>query len=65
MLDIESVHLAMLDDLIEQITASAGGDDERMRGMRKVIAHDYASVNLQIVWEFPTVHAPRSAQGLL
>jgi len=30
----------------------------RMRGMRNVIAHDYASVNLQIVWEVATVHVP-------
>jgi uncharacterized protein with HEPN domain len=30
----------------------------RMRGMRNVIAHDYAGVDLQIVWEVATVHIP-------
>jgi len=30
----------------------------RMRGMRNVIAHDYAGVNLQIVWEVATIHVP-------
>ena len=28
----------------------------RMRGMRNVIAHDYAGVNLEIVWEVATIH---------
>ena len=30
----------------------------RMRGMRNVIAHDYAGVNLEIVWEVATIHVP-------
>jgi len=30
----------------------------RMRGMRNVIAHDYAGVNLQIVWDVATVYVP-------
>ena len=30
----------------------------RMRGMRNVIAHDYAAVDLRIVWEVATVHIP-------
>jgi uncharacterized protein with HEPN domain len=30
----------------------------RMRGMRNVIAHDYAAVDLRIVWEVATVHVP-------
>jgi uncharacterized protein with HEPN domain len=27
-----------------------------MRGMRNIVAHDYANVNLHIVWEVATVH---------
>jgi len=30
----------------------------RMRGMRNVIAHDYAGVSLEIVWEVATIHVP-------
>ena len=30
----------------------------RMRGMRNVLAHDYAGVNLEIVWEVATIHVP-------
>ena len=29
-----------------------------MRGMRNIVAHDYANVNLRIVWEVATVHVP-------
>jgi uncharacterized protein with HEPN domain len=29
-----------------------------MRGMRNLVAHDYANVNLQIVWEVATMHVP-------
>jgi uncharacterized protein with HEPN domain len=29
-----------------------------MRGMRNVLAHDYAGVNLEIVWEVATIHVP-------
>jgi uncharacterized protein with HEPN domain len=27
-----------------------------MRGMRNIVAHDYANVDLRIVWEVATVH---------
>ena len=30
----------------------------RIRGMRNVLAHDYAGVDLQIVWEVATLHIP-------
>lgn len=28
----------------------------KMRGMRNIVAHDYASVDVKIVWEVATVH---------
>jgi uncharacterized protein with HEPN domain len=31
-------------------------DFRKMRGMRNIVAHDYANVNLHIVWEVATVH---------
>ncbi len=30
----------------------------RMRGMRNIVAHDYANVDVGIVWEVATVHVP-------
>lgn len=30
----------------------------KMRGMRNMVAHDYANVDLKIVWEVATVHVP-------
>ena len=30
----------------------------KMRGMRNIVAHDYANVNLKIVWEVGVVHVP-------
>lgn|GEM_PF-1895944 len=30
----------------------------KMRGMRNVVAHDYANVDMQIVWEVATLHVP-------
>jgi len=30
----------------------------RMRGMRNIVAHDYANVDLNIVWQVATVHVP-------
>jgi len=30
----------------------------RMRGMRNIVAHDYANVDLHIVWEVATVYMP-------
>jgi uncharacterized protein with HEPN domain len=30
----------------------------KMRGMRNIVAHDYANVDLSIVWEVATVHVP-------
>ena len=29
-----------------------------MRGMRNIVAHDYANVDLKIVWQVATVHVP-------
>jgi len=29
-----------------------------MRGMRNIVAHDYANVDLKTVWEVATVHVP-------
>lgn len=28
----------------------------RMRGMRNIVAHDYANVDLNVVWEVATIH---------
>ena len=30
----------------------------KMRGMRNLVAHDYANVDLGVVWEAATVHVP-------
>ena len=30
----------------------------KMRGMRNIVAHDYANVDLHIVWEVATVYMP-------
>jgi uncharacterized protein with HEPN domain len=30
----------------------------KMRGMRNVVAHDYANVDPKIVWEVATIHIP-------
>ena len=30
----------------------------QMRGMRNIVAHDYANVDLNIVWQVATVHVP-------
>jgi uncharacterized protein with HEPN domain len=30
----------------------------KMRGMRNIVAHDYANVDLKIVWEVATAHIP-------
>lgn len=30
----------------------------KMRGMRNIVAHDYANVDLKIVWDVATVHVP-------
>jgi len=30
----------------------------KMRGMRNIVAHDYANVDLSVVWEVATVHVP-------
>ena len=30
----------------------------KMRGMRNIVAHDYANGNLKIVWEVATIHVP-------
>lgn len=31
----------------------------KMRGMRNIVAHDYANVDLEIVWEVASVHVPQ------
>ncbi len=36
----------------------------KMRGMRNIVAHDYANVNLKVVWEVATVHIPDVCQLL-
>ena len=30
----------------------------KMRGMRNIVAHDYANVDLKTVWEVATMHVP-------
>ena len=30
----------------------------KMRGMRNIVAHDYANVDLKIVWQVGAVHVP-------
>jgi len=30
----------------------------KMRGMRNIVAHDYANVDLKIVWDVATFHVP-------
>ncbi len=30
----------------------------KMRGMRNIVAHDYAKVDLMVVWEVATIHVP-------
>jgi uncharacterized protein with HEPN domain len=29
-----------------------------MRGMRNIVTHDYANVDLRIIWEVGTAHVP-------
>ena len=36
----------------------------KMRGMRNIVAHDYANVDLRIVWEVATVVCPRNLYRL-
>ena len=36
----------------------------KMRGMRNIVVHDYASVNMQIVWEVASAHVPEMVQIL-
>jgi uncharacterized protein with HEPN domain len=31
----------------------------KMRGMRNIVAHDYANVELRIVWEVATIEVPQ------
>ena len=33
-------------------------DFRKMRGMRNIVAHDYANVDLHIVWEVSTMYMP-------
>ena len=39
-------------------------DFRKMRGMRSIVAHDYANVDLHIVWEVATVHVRKICDGL-
>jgi len=32
----------------------------KMRGMRNIVAHDYANVDLSILWQVATVHIPEA-----
>lgn len=36
----------------------------KMRGMRNIVAHDYANVDLKIVWEVATVHVAQIREAL-
>lgn len=36
----------------------------KMRGMRNIVAHDYANVDLGIVWQVATVHLPEACPVL-
>jgi len=36
----------------------------KMRGMRNIVAHDYANVDLGIVWKVATVHIPEAYSAL-
>jgi uncharacterized protein with HEPN domain len=36
----------------------------KMRGMRNIVAHDYANVDLRIVWEVATVYVPEIGTAL-
>ncbi len=47
-------------DHLSEPTRSAipGLPFRKMRGMRNIVAHDYANVDLRIVWEVATVHVP-------
>ena len=36
----------------------------QMRGMRNIVVHDYANVDLKVVWEVATVHVPEVCKVL-
>jgi uncharacterized protein with HEPN domain len=36
----------------------------KMRGMRNIVAHDYANVDLNIVWQVATIHVPEVRTAL-
>jgi uncharacterized protein with HEPN domain len=36
----------------------------KMRGMRNIVAHDYANVDLRIVWEVGILHMPEICAAL-
>lgn len=36
----------------------------KMRGMRNIVAHDYANVDLKIVWDVATVYVPEVCAAL-
>lgn len=40
----------------ETRTVLSGLPYRKMRGMRNIVAHDYANVDIAIVWEVATVH---------
>lgn len=31
----------------------------KMRGMRNIVAHDYANVDVTVVWDVATIHVPQ------
>lgn len=39
-------------------------DFRKMRGMRNIVAHDYANVDLKVVWEVATVYVPEICAAL-
>jgi uncharacterized protein with HEPN domain len=36
----------------------------KMRGMHNIVAHDYANVDLSIVWQVATIHIPEAGSVL-
>ena len=36
----------------------------KMRGMRNIVAHDYANVDVNIVWQVATIHVPEVCAAL-
>ena len=54
---MEIDQLGRLRDILEASRLIAPYVKE-MRGMRNIVAHDYANVELSIVWQVATIHVP-------